>query len=265
MIRKLVRSKMIYRIGFLIILISSSLSGCQFSHTLWNKHEEKAESPPISLGNPKNLFLNVKEKKICISYHPMNATHSAMKHLIVQQDSSPNAIGKNYDLQILNDIFSDLSHFKITSVIANAQKSESSDYFILFLAGKASEQFYNTKYSGHIFNTNEKLIDSPLVLKNHKIERLNFIYGAFQSNGRVSWIPTQGFNIDEASSCNSSDWIELPTKDKQFDLYFNTSKQVQVYDNPLFVRVLGTPLALVLDGIIYPFFVVYILLFFDGM
>jgi len=55
--------------------------------------------------------------------------------------------------------------------------------------------------------TSESLIDSPIVLNNYKDEPTIYnnvvTYGAFQSNGRLWWVPTQGFSWDKDNNCSS--------------------------------------------------------------
>lgn len=267
---------------FSLVFIGLSLSGCYFTGSVWKMHDEKAETKATSLGKPEQLYLNLKERKICISYHPNNAADSALKYLVVNQDARPNAIGRNYDLQILKDILSNTSNFDTRYVIANAQTKEksgddgkceweavsceSADYFIIALQGRANEGFELSKFSDHMYYTSENLIDSPLVLDKYKNEPLTFIYGAFPSNGRLWWIPTQGFSLDMNNSCDTADWVQLLSQKMQFDLYYNTSKRAQVFDNPPWAIALRTPFTVVLDAITLPVQIgIGIYIFFHGI
>ena len=316
------RSKGIKNIFILFVLISLALclSGC-FTTTLWKQHDEKAESVPTSPGKPDQLLINLKEKKICISYHPDNAADSKEKqYLIVDQVTKPSAIGPNYDLHILHEIFNKTSHFNIKTVVTNAQHHGSADLFVITLFGTVHEDdiilerdenayfanifkkrdsekhvnscflsgmtvgehvlakqiiiqrwktlfgdnlYYDSlcpvawinskdeidtsltnandydpskvngvimalthplrgikyvrvrfnvrKFSNYMHNTSDRLLDSPIVFNNYKNEPFYFIYGAFPSNGRLWWVPIQGFHWDKNNNCVTDDWVQLST------------------------------------------------------
>lgn len=250
-ILRVIKYIFIHSVLFFLIL---SMSGCYFTSSLWKSHNEKTETLPISLGKPDKLFVNLKEKKICISYHPTEAKRTT-KYLVVNQDARPTAIGEAYDLQVLIDMLSKSSKLRIEAVVAIAQKHESMDYFILALLGTRESGFDdrpNGGYGRYIYYASENLVDSPTVLNNYKNEYLRFIYGAIPSNGRVWWIPTQGFSWNTDNICNSTDWVQLPTQNTQFDLYYNTSKNGKGFDNSPLARVIGTPFSVALDVVTIP-------------
>lgn len=233
-------------------------------------HDEKAESRPVSPGKPDRLYLNLSEKKICISYKPTNASDSNnLEYLIVSENASPNAIGPNYNLQILNDIFSESSQFNIKAIVANAQKNESTDYFILSLLGTAPWDFNYIKFGRYMYRTSDTPIDAPIVLNNYKDEPLIFIYGAWPNDGilsnnfifpnrRLWWVPVQAVERTKDNICDSVEWVQLPTNENRFDLYYNSSNKSQGYDYPLIVRVVGTPLFLTLDTVTFPIQIFFI-------
>lgn len=276
----------------------------------------------------------------------------------MDQDPRPTAIGPNYNIQILNDIFAEGSHFNVKSIIANTQRHEFSDLFFIALFGNIRSEaikfekdtdgnlrskfrksssdvdpnrcligmtiveealakkiikqewetkFRNTlsptslcpagwinteseidmslvkdfdpgkvngvvvevkppqneieyvkilfnfrKFGRYLNDISDKLLDAPLAFNNAKNESFYFLYGAFSSNGRMWWIPTEGIHWIKDKKCGTGDWVRLPTRDAKIILYENTSKQIRAYNYPLLVRLLGTPFSVAADIITSP-------------
>lgn len=148
---------------FILVLLAFTLSGCYFTSSLWKEHDEMAQSIPSSPGKPQELFVDLKEKKICISYHPNKASSSnEMGYLVVSQKTGPAFIGPNYNIQIINDIFAEASHFNVSSVVANAQRHESSDLFILAFLGKPAKNIVTFEKDDHDFINNDGTIKTDI-------------------------------------------------------------------------------------------------------
>jgi hypothetical protein len=345
-----------------LILMAFCMNGCN-TMTLWDHHPEVVQSPPSTPGKPYEMFINQMEKKICISYYSNDGSNSKdISYLVIDEGIYLNPIRPRDNMEILNDIFSDDSHFQISSIIASAQQREKSNFFVLVFLGQFNDDIVtfekDDKYSirnidtsgqdmgnklGMVFgeeetakaiimqqwqskfhfilspsfiypiawtNRNNEVETSPIAyektdeisslimainppingikyaklklpfrflyylttsgrfidffesISKYKKEPYYFIYGAYEYKDRSEWIMAQGLHWLRNYDCRTGNWIQLPTQKAQtFGLYYNTSKELRVYNHSLGARIIGTPFSVALDTLTSPFQLTFILYF----